>query len=388
MAQLAVRLPREGIRAGQAASGVWPLLLVLLFALSDAVRDDAAYQDDARLDTLMHGHHAMEDTAGEGGDAVDIFLRSETAMAAPDTLPTASMRIAVKPLRSARHEGLGSLLQHYRKSLSYALALGLPWLGQLPNDHDGIDYTEYLGLCQPLCTNRSDLGSFDKVVVPTSAVIDLTTGRFEMLEGIQRPTVLLISEMDAHRGDLDEGHTKYLTSLRDRFMRYSMPMGCPTEPYLTFHFRWGDVKTNDYDHPEGRAMAMSTAAAIIKRVQEVCSLGVKLMSEGPNVGHAFATRFSGAFEYLDGLQSRNLSNALQTFACSTVLIGGVSSFTVLGALLSHNVVIAPKASVKYRSLDYVVDPADILSTTHVSAPDLDRVLRKVASDRPSCSRQQ
>jgi len=326
---------------------------------------------------------AMAETADESQEAVDIWLPGEPGLVDGGTgaqgsfVGARSPPIAVKPL-STHSEGLGSILQHYRKSLSYALALGLPWLGILRNVHDGIDYTEYLGLCQPLCANRSDLRSFDHVNVSASA-IDLTSGTFTMLKGIQKPTLLVISEMNADHSDLDQGHTKYLTRLRDRFLANSMPISrCPEKPYLTFHFRWGDVKTNDYEHPDGRAIAMSTAIALIKIVKRTCPFDVKLMSEGQDVKDAFAKKFDGAFEYIDGLQSKSLSNSLQTFACSTVLIGGSSSFSVLGALLSHGVVLAPKTNVKYQSLDFVMDFADILSTTHVSAPDLGHALRNVA----------
>lgn len=281
--------------------------------------------------------------------------------------------IAVNPM-SIHKEGVGSMLQHYRQSLSYALALGLPWLGTLRNTHDGIDYTEYLGLCQPLCANRSDLSSFANVSVLSSA-INLDSGMFKMVEGIEKPTVLLIDEFThgrpGHKHDLDQGHTKYLALMRERFLKNSMPVDrCPEKPFLTFHFRWGDVKTTDYDNPNGRAIGISKAVAIIKEVQKACAFDVKLMSEGSDVKDAFAARFHGAFEYIDGFQSKNLSKALDTFACSTVLIGGVSSFTVLGALLSHATVITPKDSVKYKSLDFVVNSAGVLASTRKLSPNL------------------
>merc|ERR1719313_1144081 len=114
------------------------------------------------------------------------------------------------------------MFQHYRRSVSFALALGLPWLGSLHNTLDGLNYTEGLGLCQPLCANLSDLRGFDNVTLPESA-INFTTNTFKMPEGIQKPTVLWVSEVVKPGAGwlyetLDEHHAPFLNRLRDRFL--------------------------------------------------------------------------------------------------------------------------------------------------------------------------
>jgi len=164
---------------------------------------------------------------------------------------------------------------------------------------------------------------------------------------------------------------------------------------LTFHFRWGDVKTNDYDHPNARALPMAVGVDLVNVIQNICNFSVKLMSEGQDVSGAFSTHFSGSFEYIDGLQAKNLTNFLRIFACSTALIGGDSSFTVLGALLSQRVVLAPKASIKYSSLEFVHDYKEILGGSKASArtgthneamPKLEHALRAAAPSEHWCRR--
>lgn len=262
-----------------------------------------------------------------------------------------SIPIAVMPNAGEDKEGVGSILQHYRKSLSYALALGLPWVGRIVNEHDHIDYTEFLGLCQPFC--NWDFADFDSVHVSVSEQ-DLDecemNGTFKVPQDSKRSSLILIDD-----GDLDQGHTNCLTRIRDRFLSTSMrSVACTKNYFETLHFRWGDVKTNDCDDPDGRGVNMSEAVELIKQVRQLCPLQVKVMSEGADVKECFSNRFSDTFEYIDGSQS-NVPYDLLTFACSTVLIGGESSFSVLGSLLTDGLVIAPRDSVKYNSLHNVID---------------------------------
>lgn len=269
--------------------------------------------------------------------------------------------------------------------MSYSLALGLPWVGKLVNGwpHDNVDYTKYLGLCQPFCGH--DLNGFDELQVNIS-LSDLDDcnkpGTFKLPGNLTRPTVLLISEdIRGEEGffrDLDEGHTQCLVRLRDRFVDNSLRfLRCPRKKYLVFHFRWGDVNTSDYDNVDDRSLNMSRAVVLINKVLQLCDLDVKVMSEGKGVGGAFAKRFGGDFQYIDGYQSA-LAYDLLTFACSSVLIGGKSSFSVLGALLSpHRLVLAPTLNVKYQGLDHVLD------WSNVSMPVLEDALRRAAPG--SCS---
>mmetsp|Transcript_35436 Transcript_35436/g.62919 ORF Transcript_35436/g.62919 Transcript_35436/m.62919 type:complete len:741 (-) Transcript_35436:37-2259(-) len=282
-----------------------------------------------------------------------------------------SVPIVVKPAKDMRghNEGIGSMLQNYRKSLSYALGLELPWIGSLVNAHDQVDYTKYLGLCQPLCD--ADLSGFDKVFIDASS-IDLDSGNFKLPQNLKRPTILMVSENGSL--ELDKGHTNRIAGIRSRFLAHSRrSLRCPLKPILTFHFRWGDTATpdNNYDQPDDRAINMSRAVDLINKTLQVCNFDVKVMSEGEDVGAGFAKRFPSEFEYIDGYQS-SLASDLLFLSCSTVFIGGTSSFSVLGALLSDGVVIAPKRSVQYQDLEFVLDSANITST------DLHQALHKAA----------
>merc|ERR1712032_309769 len=253
--------------------------------------------------------------------------------------------------------------------LSYALALGLPWVGKMVNAHDHIDYAEFLGLCQPFC--NSDFADFDSANVSVSTK-DLDEcemyGTFKVPQGLKRPTLILIDDEVGY----DQGHTNCLTRIRDRFLSTSMrSVACTKNYFETLHFRWGDVKTNDCDDPNNRGVNMSEAVELIKKVRQLCPLDVKVMSEGADVQDCFSNRFSDRFEYINGFQS-NVPYDLLTFACSTVLIGGTSSFSVLGSLLTDGLVIAPRDSVKYKSLQNVID----LKTAQ--SDDLEIALRKLA----------
>lgn len=282
-----------------------------------------------------------------------------------------SVPVAVKPVNDmhGHNEGIGSMLQNYRKSLSFALGLDLPWVGSLINAHDQVDYTKYLGLCQPLCD--ADVTDFDRVFIDASS-IDLVSGKFKLPTNLERPTILMVSENGSL--ELDKGHTNRIAGIRSRFLAHSRrSLQCPSKPFLTFHFRWGDTATPDsnYDQPDHRAISMSKAVDLINKTLQVCKFDVKVMSEGSDVSTGFANRFSGEFEYIDGYQS-SLASDLLFLSCSTVFIGGTSSFSVLGALLSDGVVIAPKRSEQYQDLDFVLDSSNITST------DLHHALHKAA----------
>ena len=289
----------------------------------------------------------------------------------PTTVPSQAVTssvVAVKPVNPFA-EGLGSILQHYRKSLSYALALGLPWLGTMRNTHDGIDYAETLGLCQPLCANRSNLHGFARMQVPQH-LLQMDPGIFKMVKVQQKPTLLLVRD-----DDLDQGHTQHLLPLRERFFKHSMPPNaCPSKPYVTFHFRWGDVrsKSGDFKNPKTlnrRTIPMDVGVGLIQKIQRICNFNVKLLSEGADVRAAFASRFGGPFDYLDGsAKGSSVSEALRAFACSSIIIGGESSFAVLGILLSHSMILAPmrecvRCQVKYANLSNVHDTHRVLEAT-------------------------
>jgi len=272
-------------------------------------------------------------------------LRLNTSEITP-TLASSVPIVVVPKTVFKKGDGLGSLLQHYRRSLAYALALGLPWAGSLVNTHDHIDYAEYLGLCQPFCTSEfEDFDSIDVNVTKEDMDECETNRTFKVPQGLKRPTLIRIDD-----GAVDEGHAVCLAGLRERFVSTAMrSVACTRNYYEVFHFRWGDVKTNDCDRPDSRGVNMSEAVELIKSVRQLCPLEVKVMSEGADVKECFAERFSYRFEYVDGAQS-NVPYDLLTFACSTVLVAGTSSFSVLGALLTDGLVIAPISAYKLKSL--------------------------------------
>jgi hypothetical protein len=302
--------------------------------------------------------------------------------------------VAVRP-DTMHDEGLGSILQHYRRSLWYALELGLPWLGTLLNTHDGIDYAEYLGLCQPLCTNRSDLSGFAKVNISYTSV-DFKTKTFQLPEGITKPSLIVVTEttsyfkrMSKHggkwvRSSLDEGHASFLVRIRERFLKQQQNLRCPEKPLLSVHYRWGDVRGHDLDATTGRGVGLKDLAALSEDIQSDCSFDVKLLSQGHEIKKAFADRFQYAFDYQDGALSKDLYETLQTFACSSVLVAGGSSFAVLGALLSQGVVIAPKSSLKFHDLPFVVDAGRSLRNTHNVTSHLKAALCQLPQGKKAC----
>mmetsp|Transcript_63655 Transcript_63655/g.111044 ORF Transcript_63655/g.111044 Transcript_63655/m.111044 type:complete len:347 (+) Transcript_63655:89-1129(+) len=332
----------------------------LLICLAGTVSADIQYDRSGQVHDVADYLHLLQTKVSLR--SADQLHSNQQEISERATLPP----IAVKPMDD-HPEGLGSMLQNYRKSLAYALALDLPWVGRMVNTHDKMDYTKFLGLCQPLCD--ADLDEFEEVSIDALA-IDLESGSFKLPSGLTKPTVVTVSEIASL--EYDEGNTNRIAGIQDRFVaQHRRTHQCPLKPFLTFHFRWGDLASSDYDHPSDRAMGMSTAADLIKKVLKVCNFDVKVMSEGEDVRSAFAQHFSGSFEYVDGYQS-SLKSDLLSLSCSTVLIGGTSSFTVLGALLSQGVVLAPKRSAKYQNLDFVLDSANISMT------DLRHALKKAA----------
>merc|ERR1719401_3276486 len=99
------------------------------------------------------------------------------------------------------------------------------------------------------------------------------------------------------------------------------------------------------------------------------------MTEGADVKDCFSQRFSDRFEYIDGFQS-NVPYDLLTFACSTVLIVGSSSFGLLSSLLTEGVVLASTDKTKFKSLQNV-----IFINSATTAGDLRTPLHKLAPCR-------
>lgn len=263
-------------------------------------------------------------------------------------------------------EGFGSTLQHRKQSIILSEILGAPWIGTLINKHDKIprlNNQNWLGLGDENCT-MSMLRKYEQnksiQTINASVLYREPALRIENLCRIKSvPKSILLKyniskdtaiKVDIHHVHQDWNYCLFSSKFRSRFYstqivkekRVLKPKG---DHWIAVHFRWGDVRTNNSEHPNSRAGGGLSRLANHAKIHanNFKNASVFFLSEGtPEDFVHFKIIVPNAIMILNG----SWKDALWIMSQSNVLIGGTSSFFVLGAHLCSNCTIVTKTSQK------------------------------------------
>lgn len=263
-------------------------------------------------------------------------------------------------------EGIGSTFQHRKYSLIFADALKGMWIGQLYNQHEletGNHAYKYFGLGDENCqekdlfknstsflnyvyTNHSHIlfgpGQPSPKPLPDIKELCLLIQKNQTLFHLDaklRNTVFVI-KCDVLRQNLN--YCLFNPHFRNRYYSKQIERGVPlrarNELWISVHFRWGDVATQSVFSPDQRAgaglqkyvQATDRARKFLSDSFDNRSARIHFFSEGnPSQFSSFSETFPDASFNVNS----NWTSTIDTMSQSQVLIGGQSSFFVLGSLL-------------------------------------------------------
>jgi hypothetical protein len=237
--------------------------------------------------------------------------------------------------RSIHKEGIGSTFQHRKQSLILADAVRAPWIGTLVNAHDPPPRPNncgWFGLCATDCNDtmlqryKKSPSSSGLNFLNASTLYNQVAFRLDRLCSAT-PSVFkfganTIIEVSEHHLHQDWNYCTFNARFRARFYHaqlttYNRIPRHQHEFWIAVHFR------------AGRGLA-SLANETVAYVKAVPSARVFLISEGlQNEFEAFRAIVPTAEYMLGG----SWKDALWVISQSNVVIGGTSSFFVLGAHL-------------------------------------------------------
>jgi hypothetical protein len=133
----------------------------------------------------------------------------------------------------------------------------------------------------------------------------------------------------------------------------------PFEFWITAHFRWGDVATGNTESPDFRAGVGLTNLAIKTAQYLEANPGARVFffSEGSAETFASFQQIVPTGElHLNGLWQ----TAIDTFSQSNILLGGISSFFVIGAHLCDNCTVVTVT----HNVKFSVQPSEVSFSKH------------------------
>ena len=252
-------------------------------------------------------------------------------------------------------EGIGSIFQFRKPSLIARHILNGSWIGRLINAHypnDG-DQSSYFGLTYPHCNFESlekyeNENRLDYVYVPKDS-----TNSFIKTIPATRSSVIVF---DWEKLDEYHNYIAFDEDFREQFhqqrlLRQNLKRE-PHEIWVSIHFRWGDVETKDPNDPDER-----TGLGF----DDYCRCMNYTLTVNPNVSiFIFAENFTPP-ESCRILQSKQVQlynestswkRDLDIMSQSQLLIGGQSSFFVVGAHLCKNCTVIHTSGKKFTRSKY------------------------------------
>ena len=275
--------------------------------------------------------------------------------------------------RSKHMEGIGSTFQHRKQSLILADAMKAPWIGTLVNDHDakpkpnndrwfGLGATECNELMLQQYKQNHTMNFLDasKLYRDPAFHIDQMCSGIQKSSltkhGIDRNTIIEVKEYQ-HQLHEDWNYCTFNARFRRRFHdvqvhQYRQKPRPESEFWISVHFRWGDTRTRDVERPDGRAgRGLSRLAHDTNEYFKANPKArVFLIAEGKQ--HEFE-EFRTIVPSTEWRLNGSWKDALWTMSQSNVVIGGKSSFFVLGAhLCDQCTVVTIKSQPKFRARAY------------------------------------
>jgi len=250
-------------------------------------------------------------------------------------------------------------------------AVRAPWIGTLENSHDPEprqNYAEWFGLGDKDCNetmllqyqqrslmdvvDASSLYRHQAFSIQHMCANNVRPDEYRKKFGLGPNTVIKVDEHHLHE---DWNYCVFNQRFRERF-HHNKPHKPPQEFWISVHFRWGDVATHDVERPNVRAYQGLTTLAnkVAKYMTDRPQARVFFFSEGHK--SAFQT-FLNIVPMANVRLNGSWKESLYTMAQSDVLIGGTSSFFVVGAHLCHRCIVSTNIrQIKFRQ--HHVESAD------------------------------
>ena len=250
---------------------------------------------------------------------------------------------------------MGSTFQWRKSSFIAAHLVNGKWIGTLMNEHrkDDGDQSSYFGLNCSDCDQNSlkyykRLQSQNHVYVPMENIFDY----------IPRIPITKLTVLIFEWEQLDQSHNFVVFdhAFRSRFHRQRLHRDTPQrrfdEYWVSIHFRWGDVGTRNENIPNERnGLGFWNYCFIISEILSISpNARIYLFAElftGPDVCKVLWSE--NVYFYSDSLEWKR---DIDIMSQSQLLIGGSSSFFVLGAHLCENCTVIHSSGVKFAKSEY------------------------------------
>lgn len=265
--------------------------------------------------------------------------------------------------QNEHEEGIGSTFQHRKYSLIFADALRARWIGRLYNEHDidaGNLAFNLFGLGDQNCqekdlfqnstnylnfiySNQTHILAPERpLIMPDIKKLCLIIQQNQTLfhlDDKMRRTVFVFSG-DVLRQDLNyclfnpHFRKRYYTKQKKR----RVPFRPKNELWISVHFRWGDTATRSVYSPGVRTVAgihkyiqaTDRARKILSGLFDNKTIRIFFFSEGISSNFlSFSEKFPNDSLCING----NWTSAVDIMSQSNTIVGGSSSFFVLGSLL-------------------------------------------------------
>ena len=263
--------------------------------------------------------------------------------------------------KSQHLDGIGSTIQWRKPSMFAAHILRGKWIGNLTNEHhvEEGDQSGYFGLSDLSDCNVNALKMHEKQ--KTMIFFRTTEHMFKkyIVEKKHRhqfnKTTVVIFNWE-HTWIESNNFAVIDSSVRRRFHQKRLlrqtPNRKPNQYWVSIHFRWGDTKTTDPDNPGGR-----TGLSF----KGYCACVHEILLVNPNVEIYFFAEGFPHPELCEHLKYKNIhfinesitwKRDIDIMSQSQLLIGGSSSFFVLGSHLCENCTVIHSSDRKFKKTEY------------------------------------
>lgn len=258
--------------------------------------------------------------------------------------------------KSEHLDGIGSTLQWRKQSFIASHIINGKWIGDLTNSHymEEGDQSYYFGLKYSDC-DESSL----KIYTHLFPLHFIDIPRTNLLKYIPTLSVNTRTVLVFKCGYMEEEYNYMVFDalFRERFhkaraLRTSLKRDI-NEYWVSIHFRWGDVQTKDVDQPNIRTGL---------KFSHYCKCALEIQSLKPNaIIFIFAEKLRNVKKICPGLNpntthhfsdSQYWRRDMDIMSQSNLLIGGSSSFFVLGAHLCQNCTVVHGSVPKFQMSKY------------------------------------
>ena len=258
-------------------------------------------------------------------------------------------------------EGIGSEFQWHKPSFLATHFLRGKWIGNLINGHqikDG-DISSYFGFNNSDCNERSLL--FYKDIHPNRFINMPKEETYEYLLSLVRDKITRKTVLVYDWETLDESHNYATFDLEfrkkfhlQRLQRHNRIRN-KDEFWVSVHFRWGDVQTNDPNQPDVRnGLGLLDYCVCVKEIRRIKPQAtIHFFAENLNKSkfcvfcNIVCTKFQSNGNFYFYNDSTNWKHDLDIMSQSQIILGGSSSFFVLAAHLCQNCTVIHDSRIKF-----------------------------------------